>query len=598
MTPKLFPVPRHLAYLGGETKIPDALDYSVADSQLATVAAFFAKERNLRPSAEGPGFLRFEKDHELADHEEAHRIVVEADGILIQASTPAGAFRATRTLKMLLPPKVTTLPRLEIRDDPAFPRRGFMLDVSRCKVPTMETILELVDLLADLKYNEFQLYVEHTFAFAEHETVWKDASPLTPDEIRLIDRRCRERFIELVPNLSSFGHFERWLCHDPYKHLAECPDGFRRENPYIVRDHGTTLKPNAESLSFIDSLYAEYLPNFTSRRFNVGMDEPWELGQGWSKPQVERRGKHAVYLEHLDGIRKLVEKHDREMLFWADVLLEKPENAIHVPKSASPVIWGYEAEHPFEKQAEVLSACDLAFYHAPGTGSWRSFTGRLPNALANLRNAVDAGLSHGAAGILLTSWGDCGNHQPWSTLYPALLHGAGLAWNETSSPENDLPALLNQFIFPDELETPAEELVTLGKLDLTLGPKVPNTSLPWLLLFSSQTEKLSELLNRNHPVENLSAAQEILESLRPRLAALAEGSGTAHIAARELLLGLDISACGLSRGQRLLGETPPADLPQTKELVSRYESIWLERARSGGLAESVELLEEGLAYQD
>ena len=91
MTPKLFPVPRHLAYLGGETKIPDALDYSVADSQLADVAAFFAKERNLPPSAEGPGFLRFEKNPELAEHEEAHRIVVEADGILIQASTPAGA---------------------------------------------------------------------------------------------------------------------------------------------------------------------------------------------------------------------------------------------------------------------------------------------------------------------------------------------------------------------------------------------------------------------------------------------------------------------------------------------------------------------------
>ncbi|MFP6887894.1 MAG: family 20 glycosylhydrolase, partial [Opitutales bacterium] len=463
---------------------------------------------------------------------------------------------------------------------------------------TMETILELVDLLADLKYNEFQLYVEHTFAFAEHETVWKDASPLTPDEIRLIDERCRERFIELVPNLNSFGHFERWLRHKPYKHLAECPNGFRRENPYIVRDHGTTLKPNAESLAFIDSLYAEYLPNFTSRRFNVGMDEPWELGQGWSKPQVEERGKHAVYLEHLDGIRKLVEKHDREMLFWADVLLEKPENTIHVSKSALPIIWGYEAEHPLEKQAKVLSACDLAYYIAPGTGSWRSFTGRLPNALANLRNAVDAGLSHGAAGILLTNWGDCGNHQPWSTLYPALLHGAGLAWNETSSPENDLPALLNQFIFPDELETPAAELIALGKLDLTLGPKVSNTSLPWLLLFSSQAEKLSEFLHRNHPRENLSSAQEILENMRPRLAALAEGSGTANLAARELLLGLDVSAYGLSRGQRLLGKTPPADLPSAKELASRYESIWLERARPGGLAESVELLEEGLAHQE
>ena len=86
--------------------------------------------------------------------------------------------------------------------------------------------------------------------------------------------------------------------------------------------------------------------------------------------------------------------------------------------------------------------------------------------------------------------------------------------------------------------------------------------------------------------------------MRPRLAALAEGSGTANLAARELLLGLDVSAYGLSRGQRLLGETPTAELPSIKELASRYENIWLERARAGGLSESVELLEEGLAHQN
>ena len=314
---------------------------------------------------------------------------------------------------------------------------------------------------------------------------------------------------------------------------------------------------------------------------------------------MKERGRHAVYLDHLEGIRKLVEKHERKMLFWADILLEKPEKAIHVPKSASPVVWGYESEHPFEEQAEVLSACNLSFYLAPGTSSWRSFTGRMTNSLANLRNAIDAGLVHGASGILLTNWGDCGNHQSWSTLYPALLHGGGLAWNETSNPESDLPALLDQFIFPNESETPSEDLIALGKLDLTLGRKISNTSLPWLLLFSSQPEKLPEQLNRDHPAKNLNSAQEILKGIRPRLATLAEGSNTtASLAARELLLGLDLSTHGLSRGQKIIGETPPAFLPSPKEITSRYEAVWLERARAGGLAESLELLEEGLTRQD
>ena len=130
-----------------------------------------------------------------------------------------------------------------------------------------------------------------------------------------IDQYCRDRFIQLVPNLNSFGHFERWLRHEPYKKLAECPKGFHRDEPYMVRDHGSVLKPDQESLKFIDSLYEEYLPNFSSEKFNVGLDEPWELGQGWSKPEVEKRGKHSVYLDHLKGILSLVENRGKSMEF-------------------------------------------------------------------------------------------------------------------------------------------------------------------------------------------------------------------------------------------------------------------------------------------
>ena len=597
MTPKLFPVPRHLAFLGGKTAVPAAISYSVADSELAGIASFFAEERGLLLTKKSDGFVRFELSAELSPKEEAHRIVVDADGILLQATTPAGAFRATRTLKTLLAKGVTTLPRLEIRDHPAFPNRGLMLDVSRCKMPTMETLFSLIDLLADLKYNELQLYVEHTFAFADHETVWKDASPLTPEEILTLDERCRERFIELVPNLNSFGHFERWLRHEPYKHLAECPEGFRREEPFIVRDHGSTLKPNADSLAFIDSLYAEYLPNFSSRRFNVGMDEPWELGQGWSQPEIEKRGKHAVYLEHLDGIRKLVEKHDREMLFWADILLEKSENASHVPKSASPVIWGYEAEHPFDKQARTLADCGLSYYLAPGTATWRSFSGRLTNALANLRSATEAGLAHNASGILLSAWGDCGNHQPWSSFYPALINAAGLAWNETSNPEGELARTLDQFLFPNETETPSEALVELGRLDLALGPKIVNASLPWLLLFADQPEKLPARLQADHPAEKLRTAQEILSNLRPRLQNLAGNQSNSGGTARELLLGLDLSSHSLSRGLDMLGKESADSLHSEHDLVDRYRETWLERARPGGLQESADLLRHALARQ-
>ena len=280
----IFPFPQKTTPLPGTLELPSVLNWSLSEESFGSTVRFFQERIGL---SESPDFGKYHLaiEREVFSNPEGYRLRISTDGIYLGAGEAQGVFRALTVLSQLREGEIQAegLSCIEIEDSPALARRGFMLDVSRCKVPSMKTILGLIDLLTELRFNEFQLYVEHTFAFDDHETVWRDASPLTGEEIREIDQYCKERFIELVPNLNSFGHFERWLMHEPYKHLAECPDGFRRENPYIVRDHGTTLKPNQESLDFVDSLYSEYLPNFSSDKFNVGMDEPWELGQGWSK---------------------------------------------------------------------------------------------------------------------------------------------------------------------------------------------------------------------------------------------------------------------------------------------------------------------------
>lgn len=74
-----------------------------------------------------------------------------------------------------------------------------MLDISRSKVPTLATLRDLAGRLASWKINQLQLYMEHTFPYTGHEDVWRDASPISPDEILSLDAYCRERHIELVP---------------------------------------------------------------------------------------------------------------------------------------------------------------------------------------------------------------------------------------------------------------------------------------------------------------------------------------------------------------------------------------------------------------
>ena len=109
-----------------------------------------------------------------------HRIVVAPDSITIECGDERALFVAVQTIKALLAAgSQTGLACLTIEDWADFEWRIAMLDISRDRVPTTETLLALIDLLCSLKYNQLQLYMEHTYAYRGHEEVWKDASAVT-----------------------------------------------------------------------------------------------------------------------------------------------------------------------------------------------------------------------------------------------------------------------------------------------------------------------------------------------------------------------------------------------------------------------------------
>ncbi|NBN94900.1 MAG: hypothetical protein EBV31_04610 [Verrucomicrobia bacterium] len=111
---------------------------------------------------------------------EGYHIEILASGIRLHAGDAHGVLYGAQTLRQIAEQYPAELPHLEITDSPDLPVRGFMLDVSRTRVPTQSELLALIRALGRLRVNQLQLYVEHTFAFRGHEDAWKDASPLTP----------------------------------------------------------------------------------------------------------------------------------------------------------------------------------------------------------------------------------------------------------------------------------------------------------------------------------------------------------------------------------------------------------------------------------
>ena len=448
---------------------------------------------------------------------EAYALEIATQQCSIVAGGARGVEHARRTLDQLRRQCGEELPCLRVADAPDFAVRGFMLDISRGKVPTNETLRGLVRQLAALKYNHLQLYTEHTFAFRGHEKVWRDADPLTVADLAALQKLCDENQIELSANFNSFGHFERWLKHPQYQRLAECPRGFTHPLKGRV-PHGTTLRPDAASLKFLDGLWKEYLPLFKSRRFNLGGDEPWELGQGWSKPLVKKFGKHRVYLDFLKKLHQLATRHGKEMLFWADILLEAPELVDEVPADATALLWGYEADHPFAAQCARLAAARRKFWVCPGCSTWNSFTGRTDNMLANIANAAKHGLAHGAEGMLLTSWGDGGNHQPWPIMYPGLAYAAGMAWNQKATKRADVARAVN-LIFSQSVDSGyGETLLELGRVENAIKRHKPNRSRHFNLFFATHAELKKELatLSRVELKKTLNALARVRKKISKR----------------------------------------------------------------------------------
>jgi len=570
--PSLFPRPRELSLRGGFLPIPPAPHPTARF--LATLPTTIT-EAQAALDARTAGACRVEPTDELGP--EGYFLEIVAAGVHLKARDAAGVLYGAQTLRQIQAQNPEALPCLQILDGPDLPVRGFMLDVSRCKVPTQAELLDLVRALARLRVNQLQLYVEHAFAFPGHEDAWAEASPLTPAEIRELDAACAEVGIELVPNLNTFGHMERWLRHPRYRALAECPQGWIHPLTRQFKEFPGTLKPDDASLAFVAELLDGYLPCFRSRQVNLGGDEPWELGQGFSKEAVAARGKHRVYLDHLKKLCTLAVDRGHTPQFWGDILLEDLALAQDAPADATPVVWGYDAGHPFREQCGRLQELGRAYLVAPGTSAWQSFTGRLDNALANQAEAVGAALRFGARGVLVTTWGDNGTHQPWSTAWLPLAAGLAQAWCYTANQKDGSAAgceILGGLGATDAAAT-AAALAHLGRFDGCIAKANRNKSLSWDFL-TAKPEALAGF-TAGVSAEEFARSRTHLDEADALVAAIADTR-----IREELSVGLDLARAGLARA-----EGRPLGAAAASALRTRFEQAWLARARRGGLAESV-----------
>lgn len=441
---KIIPIPKHYVFKDGFFNMKKA---SILQSGSFD---FLGELLGIQSSDNGNVIIDL-----TSDESEAYSLDITSDKIVITGSEK-GVFYAVSTLRQLIHEYGDKIPCIQINDEPDFAVRGYYFDITRGRVPKLETLYKLCDTLAYYKLNHLELYVEHSFEYTGMEEIWYDKSPITREEIKALDAYCRKLYIELVPSFSLFGHLYEILRHPKYSHLCEITP----ESYYSWHDrmrHHTIDITNPESFELIKGMIDDVVDLFTSDKFNICCDETFDLGTGKSKEYVEKVGIGTAYTQFVKKIATYVQSKGKKVMLWGDIVLKHKECIPLLPKDLTMLNWNYNAE-PSEENIKLFEDVNIPQIVCPGTLGWCEPFNNYPVAHSNIIKSAKYAKKHGAEGLLTTDWGDFGHFNIPENSLPMLVLAAGVSWNvDTDIPNSHISFML------DEDEDTLDTLMEISK---------------------------------------------------------------------------------------------------------------------------------------
>lgn len=263
--------------------------------------------------------------------DESYYLQATSKQAVIKAATPIGILRGLATFMQLvaLEAQGFAVPAVTIHDEPRFPWRGLMIDVSRRWIPA-EIVKRNLDAMAAVKLNVFHWHLTddqgfriESRKFPKLHQMGSDGNYYSQQEAREIVEYARERGIRVVPEFDMPGHSSSWFVG--YPELASAPGPFAMERELGIRD--AAMDPTREEVyKFIDEFIEEMAAIFPDEYLHIGGDEV--NGKQWAaNAQIQAfmrahdmKNHHDLQVYFNQRLLKILQKHHKKMIGWDEVL--------------------------------------------------------------------------------------------------------------------------------------------------------------------------------------------------------------------------------------------------------------------------------------
>ena len=287
-----------------------------------------------RPKSGAAPTLQIHADHgrqavQKLGEDESYELTVTDSGAKLTASTSLGVMRGLQTFLQLMQitPTGFAVPAVTIKDQPRFPWRGTLIDVSRHFIP-IDVLKRNIDGMAAVKMNVLHWHLSDDQGFRVESKVFpkltgmgSDGMFYTQAEIREFIVYAHDRGIRVMPEFDIPGHTHSW--YPGYPELASGP------GPYTLDGDGLDpiMNPTEESTyKFLEKFIAEMAKLFPDAYFHIGGDEV--DGKQWdANPKIQAfihahgmKNNQDLQAYFNQRLQKIVAKNHKTMVGWDEIL--------------------------------------------------------------------------------------------------------------------------------------------------------------------------------------------------------------------------------------------------------------------------------------